>query len=172
MSIYILLLLTVSCAISAQVVYYRLFHSLANIPGPFLASFSRLWLLIQTLGGQQHISHLKVHEKYGPIVRVGPNHILLSDPKHGPWYYSLDKSDWWYCFRPNDHHLAFSTELGLKVHNAKKKRVAGAYSMTSLLANEETMDRRITVSRYSWAKHLYLIRRLGIYRSHEHICRF
>lgn len=140
------ILLIICLAISAQVIYYRLFHPLAHIPGPFLASFSRLWLLFQTLGGQQHISHLRVHEEYGPIVRIGPNHILLSDPKHGPWYYSLDKSDWWYCFRPNDHHLAFSTEIGLKVHNAKKKRVAGAYSMTSLLANEATMDCRIAVS--------------------------
>ncbi|KAF7846365.1 hypothetical protein BT93_L4496 [Corymbia citriodora subsp. variegata] len=132
------------CAIACRILYRRNFHPLAHIPGLFLASFSRLWLLYHTLRGEQHISHLAVHARYGPVVRVGPNHILLSDPDRGPWYYSLDKSDWWYCFRPNDHDLAFSTELGIKQHNVKKKRVAGSYSMTALLANEGAMDNRIT----------------------------
>ena len=125
------------------ILHHRLLHPLSKIPGPFLASISRLWLLYHTLTGRTHVSHLDAHRVHGPIVRVGPNHVLLSDPSHGAWYYSLDKSDWWYCFRPDDHALAFSTELGLKAHNAKKKRVAGAYSLSSLVANEGAMDEQI-----------------------------
>lgn len=130
-------------ALISRAIYRRHIHPLSHIPGPYLASITRLWLLFHALRGEQHRVHLAVHKKYGSVVRVGPNHILLSDPAHGPRYYTWEKSNWWLCFRPNDHHLAFSTELGLKAHNAKKKRVAGAYSMTSLLANEQAMDRRI-----------------------------
>lgn len=28
-----------------------------------------------------HLENIKVHEEYGPIVRIGPNHVSLSDPQ-------------------------------------------------------------------------------------------
>ena len=144
-SLVVLVLTAILVSICAKIIYYRFLHPLAGVPGPFVASFSRLPLLSYALGGAEHEIHLALHRRYGPIVRVGPNHILLNDPAHGPWYYSLDKSTWWYSLRPDDHNLAFSTELNIKTHNAKKKRVTAAYSMSSLVANEDAMDRRISV---------------------------
>jgi len=104
------LLVLSAVALATKVIYYRVFHPLSKVPRPFLASFSRVWLLYHALSGQPHLAHIAAHHKYGPIVRAGPNHVLLSDPKHGPMYYSWDKSDWWLCFRPNDNNLTFSTE--------------------------------------------------------------
>lgn len=40
--------------------------------------------------------------------------------------------------------MAFSTELQLKVHNVKKKRIASAYSLSSLLGHEEVFDKHVT----------------------------
>jgi len=120
---------------------YRLtLHPLARVPGPVGARLSRIPLLLNALSGSQHQHHLSLHERYGSVVRIGPSHVLLSSPSHGAQYYTWPKSDWWLCFRPSDDALAFSTELGLKEHNAKKKRVAAAYSLTSLLGNEAKMN--------------------------------
>ena len=41
--------------------YWRLRH----IPGPFLASFSKLWLLKWVIRGELHIGLLKACEQYG-----------------------------------------------------------------------------------------------------------
>ncbi|KAJ9627627.1 hypothetical protein H2203_002839 [Taxawa tesnikishii (nom. ined.)] len=132
-------------ALVSRAVYRLYFHPLSRIPGPFLARVSRLWLLVHAARGETHIAQLAVHRRYGPVVRVGPDHVLLADPQYGPQYYSWDKSDWWLCFRPpgEDAHLAFSTELGIKTHNAKKKRVAASYSLTSLLTQEDVFDRHV-----------------------------
>ena len=43
--------------------YWRLRH----IPGPFLASFSKLWLLKWVLRAQLHVGLLEACEKYGPM---------------------------------------------------------------------------------------------------------
>ena len=53
---------------------------LRSIPGPFIARFSRLYLLIQATKGNQHILYLNLHKKYGKMVRVGPNKVAISDP--------------------------------------------------------------------------------------------
>ena len=61
------------------VVYQRFFSSLAGIPGPFLASLTPWWL-VRTI--RQHNFHREIqrlHEKYGPIVRIRPNEVSVSD---------------------------------------------------------------------------------------------
>ena len=48
---------------------YRLFRhyssGLTSIPGPFLAKFSRLWLLRETYYGRFHLEDLSIHQKHG-----------------------------------------------------------------------------------------------------------
>jgi hypothetical protein len=47
------------------VVYTRRFHPLANVPGPFLASITRAWLVVQAAGGSAETKQRRLHEKYG-----------------------------------------------------------------------------------------------------------
>jgi hypothetical protein len=58
--------------------YYRL----KSIPGPFLAAFTDLW---RWRAQQKTLfwgpALVQLHEKYGKLVRIGPNHISVSDPK-------------------------------------------------------------------------------------------
>lgn len=59
-------------------VYRRYFHPLAKIPGPFLASTTKLY---QTYFAGQYYKQIgRLHEIYGPVVRICPNEIHLSDP--------------------------------------------------------------------------------------------
>jgi hypothetical protein len=52
----------------------------ASIPGPLLAHFTDLWRwrAQNSRGYSARLVHL--HQKYGKLVRLGPNHISISDP--------------------------------------------------------------------------------------------
>ena len=57
--------------------YLRLRH----IPGPSLAALTDWWLFVKTWTGtdMKQLS-TELHRKYGPVVRLGPNRVIFSDP--------------------------------------------------------------------------------------------
>ena len=60
--------------VSSFASWFRLRH----VPGPFLASFSYLWLArINLLGITSH--QLLSLRKYGSVVRIAPNYVLTED---------------------------------------------------------------------------------------------
>lgn len=67
-------------ALLSIVVYRRYFSPLSDIPGPFWASFSRLWHLRITIQGNQNEQLTEAHEKYGHFVRLANNEISVSHP--------------------------------------------------------------------------------------------
>lgn len=63
---------------SSLFVYRAFFHRLNSFPGPFPAKLSSLWHVSQVFRTIDNYKHLgRMHEKYGPIVRVG-EYFLLS----------------------------------------------------------------------------------------------
>ncbi|KAH8682719.1 cytochrome P450 [Xylariales sp. PMI_506] len=70
-----------AAATSLLVVEFRSWHRLRHIPGPFLASLSSIWMVRKSLSGRLH-EHLKeAADTYGPLVRIGPNEVLSTDPE-------------------------------------------------------------------------------------------
>jgi cytochrome P450 len=67
--------------LSTSVVAYRLspFHPLARYPGPLLAKISRLHALRITAGDHQYQYYHALHEKYGNVVRTGPDHLHIRE---------------------------------------------------------------------------------------------
>ncbi|KAF9484551.1 high nitrogen upregulated cytochrome P450 monooxygenase 2 [Pholiota conissans] len=65
----------------SSIVLYRVspFHPLARYPGPLLAKCSKLWALYQVSTGKMHLVFSELHEKYGPVVRTGPNELSISE---------------------------------------------------------------------------------------------
>ncbi|EXJ56365.1 uncharacterized protein A1O5_12632 [Cladophialophora psammophila CBS 110553] len=59
---------------------YRRYRKLSAIPGPFLAGFTNLWRAYAQNYGTIATTLIKLHEQYGPLVRIGPNTIHVSDP--------------------------------------------------------------------------------------------
>lgn len=55
--------------------------SIQDIPGPFVAKFSNLWLLYQCRRGQRYLAVDQAHKKYGPLVRIQPHHVSVADDK-------------------------------------------------------------------------------------------
>jgi len=66
-----------SGSILGSITLYRLspLHPLARFPGPILYKVSKLWPAFAAYQGKLQGYHKEMHEKYGPIVRVGPSII-------------------------------------------------------------------------------------------------
>ncbi|KAK3363004.1 cytochrome P450 [Lasiosphaeria hispida] len=78
-----LLDIVVSCLVSSfMFVLARRFWRLKDIDGPFLAAFTNLWRARIQYFGPFVPTLLKLHEEYGPIVRIGPNTVSFSDPAY------------------------------------------------------------------------------------------
>ncbi len=63
----------------SQIAYCIFLHPLHHVPGPFLASFSKLWINIRHFRGTYHNDILEVHRQYGPVVRITPNEVSFVD---------------------------------------------------------------------------------------------
>ncbi|KAF8155951.1 cytochrome P450 monooxygenase [Crassisporium funariophilum] len=55
-------------------------HGIRKYPGPFIAKFSDAWLgLVSKNGHRSEVVH-EMHLKYGPFVRLAPNHVSIAEP--------------------------------------------------------------------------------------------
>lgn len=53
--------------------------ALKKVPGPLLAKFSSLWLLIQCRKARRFQAVDNAHKRYGPLVRIQPDHVSVAD---------------------------------------------------------------------------------------------
>lgn len=62
---------------------------LRSIPGPCLARFTGVYRLSLVWKGDAPEQYRNVHAKHGKIVRVGPNHVSVSDPSEIQTIYGI-----------------------------------------------------------------------------------
>lgn len=70
----------------ARTVFRR---GLRSLPGPLLAKFSGFYRLTMVHDGHAPERYRELHEKYGPIVRTGPEHVSISDAAMIPIIYGI-----------------------------------------------------------------------------------
>ena len=66
----------------------RAYFRLSGVPGPKLASFTDVWRLRAQNSPQYSVTIARLHKQYGKLVRIGPNHVSISDPGAVPIVYS------------------------------------------------------------------------------------
>ncbi|KZT51464.1 cytochrome P450 [Calocera cornea HHB12733] len=137
-------------AIVGYVVKQRIFHPLSKYGGPFLASLTDLWSTYLAYRGDWHVVMDRLHKKYGPIVRIAPNEVSISDPAAMKVIYSITggfyKSEFYEPFRiPTDPPSLF-TDRDEARHTERRKLVGSAYTMNSLLKLEPHVQ--IIISRF------------------------
>ena len=69
--------------ISSLIIYRLIFHPLRHIPGPLLARLTYGYQMYYDvyLGGLMPRHLAKLHQKYGPIVRIAPDRVHVNDPE-------------------------------------------------------------------------------------------
>lgn len=61
--------------------YFTTYKHLRNIPGPFLAKFSNIWIASGARKGKKFAWVDSAHGEYGKVVRVGYNHVSIATPE-------------------------------------------------------------------------------------------
>lgn len=59
--------------------YFVTYGHLKDIPAPFPAQFTNLWLLSVCRRGIRYELMDRIHAQLGPLVRIQPNHISVAD---------------------------------------------------------------------------------------------
>ncbi|TEB28380.1 cytochrome P450 [Coprinellus micaceus] len=77
------------------------FHPLSRVPGPLLASLTDYYVTYYDIAKDGQMVHQlgRLHARYGPIVRIGPNKLHFADPKAFDLIYRdvrLPKEPWFY----------------------------------------------------------------------------
>ncbi|SPO00302.1 related to pisatin demethylase / cytochrome P450 monooxygenase [Cephalotrichum gorgonifer] len=123
---------------------------LKRYPGPFLAGWTNLWRLYQVYTARYAQRIAKLHEKYGPVVRIGPNLLDIDYPELSKVVYGTDGK-----WKKSDFYKNSSSVVNGKItyhmfsqvenvpHAQMKRPVVRHYSVPAVLAMEPHMDKVI-----------------------------
>ncbi|KAH7348389.1 cytochrome P450 [Rhexocercosporidium sp. MPI-PUGE-AT-0058] len=132
-------------------VYYRLYLSpIADIPGPKLAAITRLYEAYYDLylGGKYTFKIIELHKQYGPIIRISPWEIHISDPEFYDTVYASsasghrrDKYDWFTKSFGMDNSV-FATHKH-DLHRVRRSALAPFFSMASVRRLQPVIQGRL-----------------------------
>lgn len=130
------------------VLYQRYFHPLAQYPGPFFASLTDLWQVNQFLTLKQPYHLTALHEKYGPVVRYGPDKISVTSEDAIPLLYQkggkmYPKTEFYDAYG-STHPNVFGMRDELK-HSIRRRHMSHSFSMAYIKNLEEYMDLNMAI---------------------------
>ena len=145
-----MLLLFLAVLLGIYFIVYRVqaYRRLSHIPGPRLGGFSRAWMVWANTSGRNHECLYDVCVKYGKLVRIGPNHLLTSDPDmirrmnapRSPYRRSV----WYSTFRFKPRTDNIISVVSERQHEDLRKKMAAGYSGKEVPHLESTINRHIT----------------------------
>lgn len=126
-----------------HIIYNGTFHPLSKIPGQVLARYSTFWLTRHYFRGTWLQDVVRLHETYGPVVRIAPNEVSFVDEGalrelygHGKASVKTRWYDTWIIPGMGDSFFATTNR---DVHRRIRSRVSGTYSMSAVLAMEQLL---------------------------------
>lgn len=129
-------------AVYANCAIYRLFlNPLNKIPGPYFARLTKFDFVFRNRKLNSHHVMKRLHDQYGPFLRVGPNDISVIDADgmqvvsaqdskciKGPWY-------------DQDHpHISMHTTRSRAIHDRRRKVWTPAFSDKALRGYEHRVQ--------------------------------
>lgn len=88
----------------------------------------------------------RLHAKYGPLIRIGPNEVACADPDAIKKIYrikdALDKTDFYTVWQNTSFskHPDHFTSIKDKVHSERRRIVSHVYSLSNVLQSEKYID--------------------------------
>lgn len=131
-------------------VIYRLYFSpLAKFPGPKLAAathwYEVYYDLVSKGGGQFTFQIRRLHQKYGPIVRINPFELHIDDPEYYDVVYCNSSSS-----RPIDKTTKFKYRFNIpeatvqstyaEEHRARRAAIAPSFSRARIRSRNENLQ--------------------------------
>jgi cytochrome P450 len=104
------------------------FHPLAKYPGPLLGKISPILPVLGLHHGRWPFEVKKLHDKYGPIVRLMPNELAFTDPQA-----------WRDIYGHRQGHAQFHKD---PIHVGAVQEIAGSTTLTMAGDEEHARQRR------------------------------
>jgi benzoate 4-monooxygenase len=140
--------------VAVQTVYNLWLHPLRRIPGPPLARVSRLWARIGNFYGRKSERIHAAHERYGPVVRVGPNEVSFSSPDAVHEIYmsgSFVKEETFYRAKRMFHENHLFAFRDPEAHRQRRKMLSRGFSQAAMLDFEASLSTKIQTLLSQWA---------------------
>ncbi|ORY56949.1 cytochrome P450 [Pseudomassariella vexata] len=127
-------------------IWRRYCSPLRDIPGPFLASFTRLWHVGKIFAGDQNLELIRLHDQHGHFVRIaddevsvshldGIKKLLLAPIPKGYWYSGT--------ILPDYRFVAPMSVTDPKAKIALSKALSSGYTLSNILRSEDAINRNI-----------------------------
>ena len=120
---------------------YRIhFHPLAKYPGPLLAKFTDLHSTYHAWKGDRHLEFWRCHEKYGPIVRFGPNSVSFNSNTALKEIYgfkaNVRKAKFYEAFWASKDAASTHSSIDKSIHARKRRVLSQAFSDSAMKSME------------------------------------
>lgn len=137
----------------SYLLYNRYGRGLHRVNGPFLASISSCWRVWDVWRRGDQVPYLYLHQRYGAVVRIGPNKLSFQDPAaikdiYGPNGGLIQKSDMHIVAQQTSRGESFQTlfaNTNAAWHNSLRRQVSPAFSMTTMVQYERYVDEAVNV---------------------------
>ncbi|KAK3389819.1 cytochrome P450 [Podospora didyma] len=152
----------VHLAVYAAIIYYITtaiiaWRRLRHFRGPFLASFSLLWLAGVALSGRAYKIRMAVRRRYsssktsssggGELIRIGPDMLITDDPgvfqRINGAHNGYSRGEWYSVMRldPYQHTMISSPDTAF--HDDVKARTAAGFSGREVPSMEKDVDEQV-----------------------------
>lgn len=133
-------------AIVGRGLFKKYASPLRTIPGPLLASCSRLWKVWSTYSGHTELDHIALHKKYGPVVRTAPNEVSFASTNAAKDLFAVGKGfhkTMFYSVFPPKHAPDIFTEVREWKHAQMKRYAVTPYSLAQMQKRSEPIESMI-----------------------------
>lgn len=126
--------------ISGIVIYRIFFHPLSKYPGPLLAKVTDLYSTYHALRGDRHLEFYRTHEKYGRIVRFGPNSLSFNSATALKEIYgfksNVRKARFYEAFWATKDSFSTHSAISKSIHARKRRVLSQAFSDAAIKSME------------------------------------
>lgn len=125
---------------ASLIVYRCIFHPLCNFPGPLGCRISSAWFATYLIKQDAFRQLEKLHDRYGPFLRIGSNDVSVAHPKavqaiYGPGS-KCRKAAWYDLTQPM---VSLQSTRDKPLHDQRRRIWSGAFGDRNLRDYEKRM---------------------------------